>query len=63
MSASKQTTVSVDGEYFEIWVAKTGAATWRAWAEFRGRQVEATGSSQSDAAAKWQQEADYISKE
>jgi hypothetical protein len=63
MSASKQTAVRVDGEYVDIWVAKTGRVTWRAWGEFRGRHVEATGSSQSDAAGKWQQKADYISKE
>lgn len=63
MSASKQTTVTVDGKYFEIWVTKTGAVTWRAWAQFRGKQVEATGSSQADAATKWQQKGDFISKE
>lgn len=32
MSAAKQVPVRVDGEYIDVWVAKDGGATWRAWA-------------------------------
>lgn len=63
MSAAKQITVRVDGEYIDVWVAKTGGVTWRAWGEFRGKPVDATGSSQSNATDKWQLKADYMARE
>lgn len=63
MSAAKQVPVRVDGEYVDVWVAKDGGVTWRAWADFRGRHITATGGSQSDATSKWQQKANYLSKE
>lgn len=62
MSAAKQTTVRVDGETIDIWVAKDGRGTWRAWGEFRGRHFDATGSSESNAKDRWEQKADYIAK-
>lgn len=63
MSAAKQTAVRVDGAYVDIWVAKSGGVTWRAWAPYLGKHIEATGTTESDATAKWQQKADYSSKE
>lgn len=63
MSAAKQTTVRVDGETVDVWVAQDGRATWRAWGEFRGKHFDATGSSESNAKDQWEQKADYIAKE
>ena len=63
MSAAKQVPVRVDGEYVDVWVAKDGGVTWRAWAQFRGHHIVAKGASQSDATNNWQQQADYKSKE
>jgi hypothetical protein len=63
MSAAKQTTVRVDGEMVDIWVAQDGRVTWRAWGEFRGQHFDATGSSESNAKDRWQQKADYMAKE
>ena len=63
MSAAKQATVSVDGELVDIWGARDGRTTWRAWGQFRGQSFDATGSSESNAKDRWQQKADYIAKE
>ena len=63
MSAAKQIAVRVDGDHIDIWVAKTGGVTWRAWGEFRGKHIDANGSSQSNATDKWQEKADYMAKE
>lgn len=54
--------VRVDGQYVDVWVAKDGA-TWRAWGDYRGQQIVARGGTQSDATGKWQQQADFKSKE
>lgn len=62
MSAAKPTSVQVDSELIDIWVAKDGRATWRAWGEFRGQHFDATGSSESNAKDRWQEKADYIAK-
>lgn len=62
MAGAKQRTVRVDGEDLDIWVAQDGRVTWRAWGQFRGRQFDATGTSESNAVDRWQQKADYIAK-
>lgn len=63
MSSAKKATVRVDGDLIDIWVAKDGGTTWRAWGEFRGQHFDATGSSEANAKDRWQQKADYISQE
>lgn len=63
MSGAKQVPVRVDGQYVDVWVAKDGGVAWRAWADFRGKHILARGASQSDATKKWQQQADFRSKE
>lgn len=62
MSGAKQVPVRVDGQYVDVWIAKDGAA-WRAWADYRGLHIVARGGTQSDATSKWQQQADFKSKE
>ena len=63
MGASKQVTIRIDGESVEIWVAQTGGVTWRAWGEFRGLHIDATGTSQSNAIDRWQEKAHYLSQD
>jgi len=62
MSAAKQITVRVDTELVDIWVAQDGRATWRAWGDFRGKPLDAKGSSESNAKDRWKEKADLIDK-
>lgn len=59
MSAAKQASVRFDGELVDICVAQDGLTTWRAWGQFRGQSIDATGSSEANAKDQWQQNADY----
>jgi hypothetical protein len=63
MNASEQVAVHVDGESIDVWVAQKGKVTWHAWTTFRGKHMDATGSSRANAIDKWKQMADYASKE
>lgn len=63
MSGAKQISVTVDGLSIDVWVVKTGKVTYRAYADFRGRRIEATGTSDSSAVAAWQGKANYAANE
>lgn len=55
--------VTVDGESLLVRVVKTGKVTYRAYAEFRGRHIDQTGSSESSAIEKWRRKAEYLSND
>ncbi|WP_439672889.1 hypothetical protein AEMCBJ_33485 (plasmid) [Cupriavidus necator] len=40
MSGAKAMPERIDGQVIEVWAAKDGKS-WRAWALFRGREIEA----------------------
>lgn len=63
MSGASQIPVRIDGEFVDVWVARSGTATWTAYATFRGRYIQQNGSSQSNALDKWREAADYLSKD
>lgn len=63
MSGVKQISVTVDALSIDVWVVKTGKVTYRAYADFRGRRIEATGTSDSSAVAAWQGKANYAANE
>lgn len=54
MSGAKQISVTVDALSVDVWIVKTGKLTYRAYADFRGRHIEATGTSESGTVAAWQ---------
>ena len=59
----KQLPVTVDGVSINVWVVKTGKVTYRAYADFRGRRLEGTGTSESGAVGAWQSKANYAANE
>lgn len=62
-SAAQTQEIEIDGECCPVHYAQSGAVTWRAWGPFRGRTVEATGRSASDALDKWRSRANYDANE
>lgn len=63
MSGAKQFSVTIDGLSVDVWVVKTGKVTYRAYADFRGRRIEATGTNEGGAVGAWQSKANYAANE
>lgn len=61
--AAVQHEVQVDGELCHVWVGLSRGSTWRAYGDFRGRHIDKTGRSASDAMANWKQAAEYAANE
>lgn len=59
MKAPEPFYVTVDGQSIAGMVAQTGKSTWRAWAEFQDKQIEATGRSKQNAVDGWQAAANF----
>jgi len=62
MSGARQTPVQVDDETVDVWTSKDGKS-WRAWATFRGRQIETRGGSESGALTSWRAAANHAANE
>ena len=63
MSGAKQVPVTVDGVSVDVWVVKTGKVAYCAYADFRGRRIEGTGTSESSAVGAWRSNANYAANE
>ncbi|MFJ2687489.1 hypothetical protein ACIOYV_27550 [Pseudomonas sp. NPDC087342] len=62
MSAAKQFHAQIDGKQIQGWVVKDGRS-YLAYADFRGKQIVARGSSEPNAISKWREEAGYAANE
>lgn len=58
---SNEREMTVDGVSVLVRVVKTGKVTYRAYAKFRGKHVDQTGSSESSALDRWRRKAEYLS--
>lgn len=59
MKAAEPFYAVVDGHEITGTVAQIGKTTWRAWAEFQGKQIEATGRSKQNAVDSWRAAANF----
>lgn len=60
--AAREFYVLVDGVQVQAWVAQDRQG-YRAWGDYRGKQIVCSGRSEGAARAAWQAAADYASKE
>jgi hypothetical protein len=60
---ARQVAEFIDGEECVVHVVKTGAATWRAYGDFRGKHISQTGRTDSQALATWRRMANYQANE
>lgn len=63
MAAARQTTEVIDGEQCSVHVVKTGATTWQAYGDFRGKHISQTGRSDSQALDAWRRAANHQANE
>lgn len=61
--AAVQHEVRIDDQMCLVWVGQARGSTWRAYGDFRGRHIEQTGRSASDALSQWKQAAEYAANE
>lgn len=62
MSAARQHLVNVDDETIVIWVAKDGKS-YKAWGDFRGKQISTRESTSSEAINQWRYRANHMANE
>ncbi|WP_443501461.1 hypothetical protein [Pseudomonas helleri] len=62
MSAPDEFSNMIDGEQIQGWTVKDGKS-YRAYAEFRGRQIEGRGATRSTAESKWREKANHLANE
>jgi hypothetical protein len=58
-----QRQVTIDETDCSVHVVKTGSSTWRAYGDFRGKHIQVTGRSESDAFDKWRSRANSTANE
>lgn len=63
MATIWQTAENIDGAECTVNVAKTGATTWTAYGDFRGKHIQRTGRSDSQALEAWRRAANYQANE
>lgn len=63
MATTRQTIVVIDGEQCSVNVAKTGATTWNAYGNFRGKYISQTGRSDTQALDAWRRAANHLANE
>lgn len=61
--AAAQHEILVDGELCRVWVGQKSGGVWRAYGDFRRRQIDKTGRDERDALAQWTRAAEYAANE